>query len=304
MEGEFFGIGRIINIRAVARLLRLACLVAVGLAIEAVVFPHIGDKRKAQTIARWSRRLVDILHIRLSLTGEIPASAQPTLIAANHVSWLDIFIINSLCPSRFVAKPEIREWPVFGWLTAKAGTLFLQRKKRDGLREMHDEVARVLASGQRVAIFPEGTTSGARSLKHFHASLFEPAVRAQAQVVPVALRFSRADGLPNTDIEYADDVTFWQSVRQVLAQREILVTLDFFPPISSRGKNRRELARAAEQLIAGALTSANTLPETPFDRADEPRSDAFPTRSPYRSRAGSPEQQGSALPSGRKSLEH
>ena len=272
-----------------------------GLAIEALVFPHFNDKRKAQTIARWSRRLINILSVRLSLTGEIPASPQPTLIVANHVSWLDIFVINSLLPSRFVAKSEIREWLILGWLTAKAGTLFLKRGKR-ALRELNDEIARVLKSGQRVAIFPEGTTSGARSLKHFHASLFEPAVRAQARVVPVAIRFSRPDGSPNTDIEYLDDVTFWQSVQQALAQPEVLVTLDFFPPISSGGKNRRELARAAEKLIAGALTSNAT--ETPSYRADEPRSDSVPTRSPYPAQAGSRESRAPALTSGRKSLEH
>ena len=273
-----------------------------GLAIEALVFPHFNDKRKAQTIALWSRRLINILSVRLSLTGEIPASPQPTLIVANHVSWLDIFVINSLLPSRFVAKSEIREWPILGWLTAKAGTLFLKRGKRGDLREVNDEIASVLKSGQRVAIFPEGTTSGAHSLKHFHASLFEPAVRAQARVVPVAIRFSRPDGSPNTDIEYLDDVTFWQSVQQALAQPEVLVTLDFCPPISSGGKNRRELARAAEALIADALTSNAT--ETPSYHADGPRSDSVPTRSPYPAQADSRESRGPTLTSGRKSLEH
>ena len=290
--------------RAFARLVRLAGHVALGLGIEAFVFPHIGEKQRAQAIARWSRRLLRIANVRLSLTGEIPASPHATLIVANHVSWLDIFVINSLCPSRFVAKSEIRRWPVVGWLCAKAGTLFLHREDRASLRRMNETIAQVLKSGQRVAIFPEGTTTAGRTAAHFHASLLEPAVCAEARVVPVAIRFPLADGSPNAAVAYAGDTSFWQSVRQVVSQREIGVTLDFFPAIAGAGKNRRELARIAETLIASALERSRTLPETAFDRAIEPQSTTAPTRNPYPAPTNYPEARGRALTSGRKSLEH
>ncbi len=286
------------------RLVRLAGHVALGLGIEAFVFPHVDEKRRAQAVARWSRRLLRIANVRLSLTGEIPASPEATLIVANHVSWLDIFVINSLCPSRFVAKSEIRRWPVVGWLCAKAGTLFLHRDDRRSLRQMNETIAQVLKNGQRVAIFPEGTTTAGRTAAHFHASLLEPAILAQARVVPVAIRFPLADGSPNAAVAYVGETSFWQSVRQVLSQREIGVTLDFFPPIASGGKNRRELARIAETFIASALAHSRMPLETASDRAGEPQSASAPIRNPYPAPSDYPEAQGQGLTSGRKSLGH
>lgn len=237
-----------------------------------------------------------ILNVRLLLSGEIPT--RPSLLVANHVSWLDIFVINSLCPSRFVAKSEIRDWRVLGWLTAKAGTFFLQREKRADLKEITATLTKVLENGQRVAIFPEGTTTGGDSLNHFHASMFDPAVRAQVEVIPVALRFTRADGSLNHDAAFVGETTFWESLRQVVAEPQLWVTLHFARPLSSVNKNRRELARAAEQAIASAL--ARMKPETTADLQAEPRLNSLPTRSRYQAPRDPGEAQARALTSGRK----
>lgn len=272
--------------------------VALGISTEAMVFPRVNEKRRAQIIARWSRRLLDIVNVRVSLTGEIPVA--PSLLVANHVSWLDIFVINSVCPSRCVAKAEIRRWPVTGWLCAKAGTFFLRREKRAGLKELGDTLVQVLQSGQRIAVFPEGTTSEGGALGHFHASLLEPAVRAKVRVAPVALNFQQFDGTLNRDVAFAGEMSFWESVQQVLAQDEVLVTLHFSPPIESLSRNRRELAREAERAIASALQ--RNAPQTSFDQKDARRSGAAPTRTPYPGQAGSGGEPGRAMPSGRKSL--
>ena len=94
------------------------------------------------------------------------------MIVANHVSWLDIFVINALDPCRFVAKAEIRSWPVMGWLAAGAGTVFIARGNRRELRHIFKGIVSVLAQGQRVAFFPEGTTSRQGEVLPFHANLF------------------------------------------------------------------------------------------------------------------------------------
>jgi 1-acyl-sn-glycerol-3-phosphate acyltransferase len=234
------------------------------------------------------------------MAGEIPA--QASLLAANHVSWLDVFVINSVCPSRFVAKSELRDWPIVGWLCAKGGTFFLQRERREELKKINETLTGVLQSGQRVAVFPEGTTSEGGTLGHLHTSLFETAVRAQVRVVPIALRFSRADGSLNRDVAFVGETTFWESVRNVLAQPEVLVTLSFAHPLSSIDRNRRELAREAERAIVSALI--RSTPETAPDRQAAPRSIPVPTRSRYPARADLGEARAPALTNDRKSLGH
>jgi len=107
-----------------------------------------------------------------------------------------------------------------------------------------------------VAVFPEGTTSDGTLLRAFHASLLQPAVHSQSRVWPVAIRYEHADGSLNTAPAYAGEISFGESLRQILNQPVIHVELTFAAPINAHGKIRRELARQAEQVIASALNLA------------------------------------------------
>ena len=107
------------------------------------------------------------------------------LVVANHLSWLDIFAIDALCPASFVAKSEIARWPLVGTLVARAGTLFIERGRRHAVHRLIEHIERSLQAGGRVAVFPEGTTGAGHALLPFHANLIQAAVDAQAPVVPV-----------------------------------------------------------------------------------------------------------------------
>lgn len=97
-----------------------------GLATAAAL-PWLPRRRRAAFIARWSRQLLDTLGIRLRTLGEPPVQG---LLVANHVSWVDIFAINASATATFLAKDEVRDWPVIGWLAERTGTLFLERGSR------------------------------------------------------------------------------------------------------------------------------------------------------------------------------
>ena len=228
-----------------------------AVALAGLVFPWLQDKTRIRLERRWSVQLMQILHVRVRLRGAAPElSARNVMLVANHVSWLDIYLLNTARPARFVAKSEVRAWPVVGWLADKTGTLFIDRSKRHDTARVCHAMSAALNNGECVAVFPEGTTSNGARLQPFHASLLQPAVASQSTLWPVAIRYTHADGSLNTAPAYADEISFAASLLRVTSQPVIYAELVFAPPIDAHGKTRRELARQAEQAIASALNLA------------------------------------------------
>lgn len=138
-------------------LLRLGFHLAEGLLTMLLVFPFIGERRKERLARRWSRRLLGILKVRLTVGGEVPGPESGNLLlVANHVSWLDIYSLLAVRSLRFVSKAEVRQWPVLGWLVERAGTLFLERGKRADAVRVNRHIGDVLAAGGGWRSFRKG----------------------------------------------------------------------------------------------------------------------------------------------------
>jgi 1-acyl-sn-glycerol-3-phosphate acyltransferase len=197
-----------------------------------------------------------ILGVRVRVTGTPPpARGEAAMIAANHVSWVDIFAVMSVRPARFIAKSEIRAWPGAGWIAERAGTLFVQRARRHDTGRIRTRVHEVLAEGDCVGLFPEGTTTEGDRLLPFHTSLFEPAIANAATIHPAAIRYAHADGTPCPDFAYVGELTFLQSVARVVRARGVVAHIDFAEPIApAAGLDRREAARLAHERVASLLS--------------------------------------------------
>ncbi|MEO6823959.1 MAG: lysophospholipid acyltransferase family protein [Nitrosospira sp.] len=252
------------------RLVRLLLHIISGL-VQSAVYPHLNQPTQRRMAQNWSAGLLKILCIRLRYRGETPApDMQRVMLAANHVSWLDVYSLNAVCPARFVAKSEIRSWPLLGWLSRNAGTLFIERTKRSDTARINQDIGNALNIGDRVAVFPEGTTNDGTALRHFHASLLQPAIAVAAMLYPIAIHYSDGTGTISKSAAYVN-ISMMDSVRQILRQRWIEVELIFADPIHCSGKNRRELARYAEQAIANALSLPlpHKVPGKPSGLPDE-----------------------------------
>ena len=223
-----------------------------GLASCALLFPWIGPARRARCIRRWSGRLLAICGVGVEQLPGSPALAH-ALVVANHVSWLDIFVINALQPCRFVAKSEIRAWPVLGWLAAQAGTVFIARGNRRDLRHIFKGVVASLEAGERVAFFPEGTTAAQGALLPFHANLFEAAIDAGVALQPYAIRYVDARGSLHPAVDFLGETTFVQSMLNVLSAGGLRAQLVCLPAQDAALAHRRELARAAQEAVARAF---------------------------------------------------
>lgn len=226
-----------------------------GAAIAALLFPLLGPERRNAHVRRWARELLAILAVRLRVSGARPhAAGVPRMLVANHVSWLDIIAISAVLPARFVAKSEVRDWPLIGWMGERAGTFFIRRARRRDTARINEDLAQAMRGGDPVAVFPEATTSdGGRVLK-FHSSLLQAAVLEEAALHPVAIRYARRDGTGCGEAAYEGGRSLWRSLALVTAQPEIRAELAFLPPLECRGRHRRELAQVARDLIARSLS--------------------------------------------------
>lgn len=248
------------------RTARVTLHVAEALLKTATVLRWVSPARRERMIRRWSRRLLALLRIDFRVHG-LPPQGLPgnALIVSNHVSWLDIFVLNALKPARFVAKADLRRWPVAGWLIAGAGTIFIERERRHDTHRVNRHAAEVLAAGDVVAIFPEGTTTDGRGLLPFHASLLQPIVDAEGHVLPIAIRYRTPAGEHSDAPAYVGDLSFVESFWQVAGERALVVELHVAAPVPARARHRRELSREAEAAIRTALASpgAGSAPGTP-----------------------------------------
>lgn len=246
------------------RLGRLAAHLARGLHMVSKRFPRLDHAGQAEAARDWSARLLDVFDMTLEIKGTPPPPLPGnTLVVANHVSWLDIFALYNVTLTRFVAKKEIRDWPVIGTLVTRAGTLYIDRGNRRDAARINQMLADSLAAGNGMAVFPEGTTTDGTSLLPFKASLFESAIRAGSVVQPVAIRYLEADGSRTDEVAYIGEITFVQSLRRLLRTRGLKVELNFAPPLASRDQTRYELALAAYDSVASLLKLPAGSPDTP-----------------------------------------
>ena len=239
----------------VYRLLRVLLHLFRGLATCALVFPFSDAAGRQAHVKRWSIKLLALCGVQVrfgSVQGTQPAPRA--LIVANHVSWLDIFVINSLHPCRFVAKSDIRDWPLIGWLCEKTGTIFISRGKLRDVRRIYQGLVSSLHSGEHVAFFPEGTTAAQGTLLPFHANLFEAAIEADVPVQPYAVRYVDEHGQLHAAADFIGDMTFVESMMAILRAGGMTAHLTLLPVIATNeSSHRRELADASRDAIAGAL---------------------------------------------------
>lgn len=223
-----------------------------GLALVLLCFPAWQPDRRHARIRGWSAKLLRLMGLSLLASGTPRPGAK--LVVANHVSWLDIAALHAVLPeARFVAKADVRRWPLVNRLVAAAGTLYLEREnKRDALRVVH-QVAQALQGGDTVAVFPEGTTGDGRQLLPFHANLLQAAIATATPVQPVLLRYFDPAHEISPVVEFLGETTLAQSFWRIVAARGLAVEVRVLPSEGTAHADRRALAEHLRATIGGEL---------------------------------------------------
>ena len=270
----------------------------VALVVIALGYPFLSQATRDRLLRWWSRRVLAICGVTVRLvvspsnaSGEAAIRHGKTgaMLVMNHVSWIDIYVVHTLRAAHFVAKAEIAGWPVIGYLTARTGTVFIERGKRRAVRDANQRVASILAEGGFVAVFPEGTTTDGTTLLPFHANLMQPVIEAAIPLVPAALRYVTRDGEASRATAYIGNTNLFESILTIMRNAPIVAELHLLPALAVNGLTRHEAAQVARAAIASTLgvpdhadleaetisgvipvsASAGTRPETPRDPRDE-----------------------------------
>ncbi|AOB29838.1 acyltransferase [Bordetella sp. H567] len=246
-------------LRFLPRAIIVALTVLAGLVLVGTVYPIVGARGRDLLNRTWSRCLLRVCGVRLAVRGQ-PLMQGAVLVVANHVSWLDIFVINAVRPTAFVAKSEIRRWPIVGWLVAGAGTLFLQRDHRHAVHTVGEAMKARFTTQESVGLFPEGTTTEGFSLLPFHGSLFEPARQAGVPIQPVALRFLR-HGRRDAYAAFVGEETLVGNLWRVLGARGLAVEAIYLPPLPVQAaQTRLQMAAHARSVIERGLAGEPPSP--------------------------------------------
>jgi 1-acyl-sn-glycerol-3-phosphate acyltransferase len=213
-----------------------------GLATILFLFPKMSQPAREARVQSWSLRMLGLLGVHLELRGRPPVTG-PVLLVANHISWLDILVMNAARYCRFVSKSDVKRWPLIGTLATGGGTIYIEREsRRDALRVVH-HVAESLQRGEVVAVFPEGTTSDGVALLPFHANLIQAAISAGAPVQPVALSFlDSKTRVPSLTPCYIGEDTLVGSLWRTVTGPPLTAVVHYGVAQQAAGRDRRTWA--------------------------------------------------------------
>ncbi len=232
-----------------------------------------GFERRAQSSAAhlqrtWARWSLKCIGARMELRGSPPDG--PFLVAANHLSYLDIYVLGLLFPGRFVAKSEIAGWPLLGWMAQGVGTLFVNQSARRDVVRVAAEMDRTLRNGVSVLLFPEGRASGGDRLYPLKSSLFAPAAQGELPVLPVCLHY-RAPGAPWGEawsVAWWGGMPLWPHVWRLLHLPEVHVRVSW-----AQVRRRAERKRLCDEVcrdLEGLFEPLGQVPQPPWAAEREP----------------------------------
>lgn len=258
-------------------LLNLFFLSLVGL-LHSVTF-YKSTQRKIRIIALvkklWAYTLCRVLGIHVAVSGDY-LNGESGLTVCNHLSYLDILVLASLRPSVFVAKQEVRKWPLLGLMARAGGTIFIKRDSKKEAWRALSAMEQVLGGRVNLVIFPEGTTTNGAQLRKFKSGLFDLSARGKAPVIPLSLKYTHLEGRavePGQidQIAWYGDMRFLPHFWNLLGIKKITARVHFNPALypetaanssSTEVQTRKSLAgRAYDRIESGLTVLAAVSPE-------------------------------------------
>ena len=222
------------------------------------------DDRQQARACRWNLKFIQLLNIEQDIYGQ-PEEGN-LLMVANHISWKDILVLNSLYHTRFVAKSEIEKWPLVGWISRKMGTLFINRSSIADVRQLTTRIADRLSRGEKVTLFPEGTTTDGSHIKAFYPGLFQAAINAEANIQPVVIVY-KVDDKHSPHIPYFGEISMLENLWTVIGYDHIVAEIHFTPLISAQDRSRKELSEIAFQQMIEVLNQRLEISRQPPNKS-------------------------------------
>lgn len=200
---------------------------------------------RAEWMQFWSLRFLRALRVQVHYRGNPPARG---ILVANHLSYIDVLVLGSIRPLVFLSKAEVRSWPLLGFLTRFAGTLYIKRDQKSEVVRLGGELAPVVETGMVVVLFLEGTSSDGQTVLPFRSSLLAPAAERGWPATGAWLHYDLPGGSVADEVCYWRDMTFGPHFLNLLSKKNIQAFVSFGSPVSE-GLDRKEMARALHEQV-------------------------------------------------------
>lgn len=254
---------------------RLALVLAVLAPMTLILLPvQLVAMRAGHPLRRrlphvWQKAAARMLGMRVRVVGRpVPRNQAGTLVVSNHVSWLDIVVLGSVVPVSFVAKDDVAGWPGVGVLAKLQESVFIDRTQPRHAAQQVAAIRDRLVKGDRIVLFPEGTTSDGNFLLPFKSALFAAAGVSAGRtdlpfmVQPVAIAYTGLRGVPMGRYDrplaaWPGDVELVPHLRGVLGKSGIDVTIVLGTPFpAADASSRKALAQTCQEAISDMLSAA------------------------------------------------
>jgi len=228
-------------LRVIGRVLWLGGVIVLGgfSYVFTCAFRSADTTLRAVWLQHSCRRALRVLGAELDVAGAIPKHG---LLVCNHLSYVDILALSTCAPVVFVAKRDVRSWPVFGWFARLAGTVFVDRENRTRIGKTTEEIETALERGALVVLFPEGTSSDGKTVLPFKSSLLEPATHLKHPLTTALIQYELPDGDVGEEVCYWKDMTLVPHLLNLMSKRGLRASIRF-TPTRAGSSDRKEIAR-------------------------------------------------------------
>ena len=248
-----------LTFRLVGLILVQLLMGSVGLMTLIVLSPfqNMRYKMLARDMQVWGKLCCWVLSIRIHREGSIEQPDRGGMIVANHVGSVDIFVMAACFRMSFVSKSDVRTWPLAGYMTRIANTIYIDRTRRRGLAAMVQAIAERLRAGHYVVVFPEGGAKSGHQVEHFNSSAFEAVVQADSNVIPVTVRYCDA-GEPSV-ASWPEGVSFMANTIRLLMHPRLNVKVWILSKVTEES-DRQAYAEKSRALISKKFQETKSSP--------------------------------------------
>jgi len=249
------------TVRACFSLIGLLFCVLIIIPVQTIMIP-IGGKKASLAPRLFFASLSRIFGIRIDIIGQ-PTTLAPTLYVSNHISWLDIFVFGGILRGSFVARGDLKGWPIFGYLSTLQQTVFVDRDSPVRAGKQLDQLSERLQADDSLILFPEGTSSPGTKVLPFKSSLFAVAERwtedRPLYIQPMSLSYTAINGMPLTRhyrpyVGWYGDMDLPPHFWQLLKLGRLTATIEFHDPISTTNMtSRKKMSAQCQQTIAASV---------------------------------------------------
>jgi 1-acyl-sn-glycerol-3-phosphate acyltransferase len=251
--------------RALVGFITLISMIISAIALYLIIN---NDNKRKQLTEIFQRRLCAILlrcfNVQVHYIGSVNVDAK--MIVANHISWLDALLFMPAPKLRFIAKSEVKNWPIIGLLAQLLGTVFIRRENKFQVYRSLPNAQRHIREGDNLVIFPEGTTTTGEGVLPFRPMMFEVAKRENCLVQPVAVRYWNHHKTISEATPFIGDDGIFMSIMKLLFERKTYAHVHFLPALNPSELDRKQMASLSQQSIAQALKQPYTPQENMHQR--------------------------------------